>query len=61
MEEDLNVNKYVVTEKLPKELASLDRHVATLEKIAQMPALGQQDLENINKRVRYQLTKCIKN
>jgi len=52
LEEDVNVNKYVVTEKLPRDLRSLEVSVQTLSKIVNMPAMGQQDIETLNRKVR---------
>lgn len=51
LEEDVNVNSYIVKDKLPKEVAAKQRFVSTLQKVAAQPAMGQQELEAVNKQV----------
>ncbi|KAF2366713.1 hypothetical protein FHG87_002527 [Trinorchestia longiramus] len=51
LEEDLNVNNYMVNEKLPRDLKNLEEQVATLTNISRMPALGQDDINAINARI----------
>jgi intraflagellar transport protein 81 len=51
LEEDLNVNDYMVNEKLPRDLKSLEEQVATLTRISLMPAMGQDDIDAINAKV----------
>ena len=51
LEEDVNVNTFIVKEKLPKEVAAKQQLVSTLQKVAAQPAMGQQELDAINKKV----------
>ncbi|XP_018021151.1 intraflagellar transport protein 81 homolog [Hyalella azteca] len=51
LEEDLNVNDYMVNEKLPRDLKSLEEQVATLTRISHMPAMGQDDIDAINAKI----------
>ena len=51
MEEDLNVNSYMVKEKLPADLKTLEDQVSALTKVAHLPAMGQQDLDQLNEKV----------
>lgn len=51
LEEDVNVNSYIVNDKLPKEVAAKQRIVSTLQRVAAQPAMGQQELEAVNKQV----------
>ncbi len=41
MEEETNVNSYIVTQKLPKELEAKRKNVANLQEVTNQPALGQ--------------------
>ncbi|XP_042242432.1 intraflagellar transport protein 81 homolog isoform X2 [Homarus americanus] len=52
LEEDVNVNTYIVKEKLPKELSAKERYVAILERVAAQPAMGQQEIDSVNKQIR---------
>lgn len=52
LEEDVNVNTYIVKEKLPKELAAKQRYVTTLQRVAAQPAMGQQEIDSVNKQIR---------
>jgi intraflagellar transport protein 81 len=51
LEEEVRVNAYIVEEKLPRELASKKRHVATLDQVANGPAMGHSDLQNVRNKV----------
>lgn len=51
LEEDVNVNSYIVNDKLPKEVAAKQRIVSTLQRVAAQPAMGQQELDAVNKQV----------
>lgn len=52
LEEDVNVNTYIVKEKLPKELTAKQRYVTTLQRVAAQPAMGQQEIDSVNKQVK---------
>ncbi|XP_045594415.2 intraflagellar transport protein 81 homolog [Procambarus clarkii] len=52
LEEDVNVNSYIVKEKLPKELTTKERQVSTLQRVAAQPAMGQQEIDAVNKQIR---------
>ncbi|KAK3884798.1 hypothetical protein Pcinc_010945 [Petrolisthes cinctipes] len=52
LEEDVNVNSYIAKEKLPKELAAKQRRVSTLQRVAAQPAMGQQEIDSVNKQIR---------
>ncbi|XP_045130561.1 intraflagellar transport protein 81 homolog [Portunus trituberculatus] len=51
LEEDMNVNSYIVKEKLPKEVAVRQRLVETLQRVAAQPAMGQQEIDQVNKQI----------
>ncbi|XP_050724013.1 intraflagellar transport protein 81 homolog [Eriocheir sinensis] len=51
LEEDMNVNSYIVKEKLPKEILARRRLVETLQRVAAQPAMGQNELEAVNKQI----------
>lgn len=51
----MNVNSYIVKEKLPKELALKQRLVETLQQVAAQPAMGQQEIDQVNKQVGWTL------
>ena len=55
LEEDVNVNNYMVNEKLPTDLSALEVQVTALNRISQMPAMGQDDIDQFNVKVRNQL------
>ncbi|PAA94343.1 hypothetical protein BOX15_Mlig015875g1, partial [Macrostomum lignano] len=52
LEEEKKINRYMVTEKLPAEIATEKRQVADLQKIASEPAMGQADLEQYRAKMR---------
>lgn len=52
LEEDVNVNSYIVKEKLPKEVSAKQRKVDTMQRVVAQPAMGQQELEQVNKQIR---------
>ncbi|XP_063876497.1 intraflagellar transport protein 81 homolog [Scylla paramamosain] len=60
LEEDMNVNSYIVKEKLPKEVAMRQRLVETLQRVAAQPAMGQQEIDQVNKQIQF-LTSEINN
>lgn len=47
------MNSYIVKEKLPKEVAARQRLVETLQRVAAQPAMGQQEIDQVNKQVGY--------
>ncbi|KAB7496012.1 Intraflagellar transport protein 81-like protein [Armadillidium nasatum] len=51
LEEEVNVNNYIANEKLPKELTGKKKLVETLKRVADEPAMGQQEIDMINKKV----------
>ena len=48
MEEETNVNKYIVTQKLPKEMSSKKKIVESLMRVTNLPALGQNDITEVS-------------
>lgn len=53
LEEETRVNSYMVTEKLPKEIAAKKKAVQDLQKVVNEPAMGQSDLDDLNDKVRF--------
>lgn len=51
LEEEIKINSYMVSEKLPKELEATRRTVQYLQKIAAEPAMGQSDLQELQDKV----------
>lgn len=51
IEEEIKINSYMVSEKLPKELEGMRRTVQFLQKIAAEPAMGQSDLQEFEDKV----------
>ncbi len=52
LEEETNVNTYIVTQKLPKEIASKQKAVESLMRVTELPALGQDDVNEIKEKIR---------
>lgn len=52
LEEEMKINSYMVSEKLPKELEGMRRAVQYLQKVASEPAMGQADLHELEDKVR---------
>ena len=52
LEEEAKVNAYIVNEKLPRELEQKKQAVASLEKVLNQPALTQNDLQELKKRIK---------
>ena len=50
-EEETHTNKYMVNEKLPKEIGLKRKAVADLTRVVSEPAMGQADLDAINQKV----------
>lgn len=52
LEEEIKINSYMVSEKLPKELEGMRRTVQYLQRVAAEPAMGQADLRELEDKVR---------
>ncbi|XP_040010512.1 intraflagellar transport protein 81 homolog isoform X3 [Xiphias gladius] len=52
LEEEIKINSYMVTEKLPKELESMSRTVQYLQKVASEPAMGQANLQELEEKIK---------
>lgn len=52
LEEEIKINSYMVSEKLPKELEGMRQTVQYLQKVASEPAMGQADLQELEDKVR---------
>lgn len=52
LEEEVKINSYMVSEKLPRELEAMRRSVHFLQKVAAEPVMGQADLEELEEKVR---------
>ncbi|RVE68911.1 hypothetical protein OJAV_G00096240 [Oryzias javanicus] len=52
LEEEIKINSYMVSEKLPKELESLRRTVQYLQKVAAEPAMGQSNIRELEDRIK---------
>ncbi|CAJ1068326.1 intraflagellar transport protein 81 homolog [Xyrichtys novacula] len=52
LEEEIKINSYMVSEKLPKELEGMRRTVQNLQKIASEPAMGQADIQDLEDRIK---------
>uniref|UniRef100_A0A3Q3X3K2 Intraflagellar transport protein 81 homolog n=1 Tax=Mola mola TaxID=94237 RepID=A0A3Q3X3K2_MOLML len=52
LEEEIKINSYMVSEKLPKELEGMRRTVQFLQKIAAEPAMGQADLQELEDKIK---------
>ncbi|XP_041792311.1 intraflagellar transport protein 81 homolog isoform X1 [Chelmon rostratus] len=50
--EEIKINSYMVSEKLPKELEGMRRTVQYLQKIASEPAMGQADLHELEDKIK---------
>uniref|UniRef100_A0A4W6G779 Intraflagellar transport protein 81 homolog n=1 Tax=Lates calcarifer TaxID=8187 RepID=A0A4W6G779_LATCA len=62
LEEEIKINSYMVSEKLPKELEGMRHTVQYLQKVASEPAMGQADLQELEdkiKEVDYQINQLI--
>lgn len=51
LEEKIKINRYMVSEKLPKELEGLRRAVQYLQKVSSEPAMGQADVQELEDKV----------
>lgn len=52
LEEEIKINSYMVSEKLPKELEGMRYTVQYLQKVASEPAMGRADLQEMEDKVR---------
>lgn len=52
LEEEIKINSYMVTEKLPKELEGMRRTVQYMQKAASEPAMGQADLQEMEDKIK---------
>ncbi|XP_027889383.1 intraflagellar transport protein 81 homolog [Xiphophorus couchianus] len=52
LEEEIKINSYMVTEKLPKELEGLRRTVQYMQKVSSEPAMGQADLQDMEGKIK---------
>ncbi|KAK5871699.1 hypothetical protein PBY51_004562 [Eleginops maclovinus] len=52
LEEEIKINSYMVSEKLPKELEAMRRSVQYLQKISAEPAMGQADLQELEDKIK---------
>jgi len=51
LEEEAKMNKYMVGEVHPKEIAALKKVIQNVQKVVMEPALGQSDLDAIHQEV----------
>ena len=51
LEEEVKINKYMVVEKLPREVSSRRSAVQDLQRVVAEPAMGQADLAQIQGKV----------
>lgn len=51
LEEETHTNKYIVTEKLPKEMAQQRKILLNLQKVVAEPAMGQSDLDKLHEQI----------
>lgn len=54
LEEEINFNSYLVTEKIPREMESKKTSVYFLQKVVAEPAMTQADLTALESEVRHQ-------
>ncbi|KAM4617060.1 intraflagellar transport protein 81 homolog [Polymixia lowei] len=52
LEEEIKINSYMVSEKLPKELESKRRVVQYLQKVASEPSMGQAELQELEDKIK---------
>ncbi len=53
LEEENRVNTFMLKDKLPKDLSTLKKSCADLQRVVAEPAMGQSDLDEINKKVTF--------
>ncbi|KAM9858989.1 intraflagellar transport protein 81 homolog [Aulostomus maculatus] len=62
LEEEIKINSYMVSEKLPKELEAMRHAVQYLQKVASEPAMGRADLQELDDKIKdvdYQINHLI--
>uniref|UniRef100_A0A665WI30 Intraflagellar transport protein 81 homolog n=1 Tax=Echeneis naucrates TaxID=173247 RepID=A0A665WI30_ECHNA len=52
LEEEIKINSYMASEKLPKDLEGMRRTVQYLQKVASEPAMGQADLQELEDKIK---------
>uniref|UniRef100_A0A8C6VYF9 Intraflagellar transport protein 81 homolog n=1 Tax=Nothobranchius furzeri TaxID=105023 RepID=A0A8C6VYF9_NOTFU len=52
LEEEIQINSYMVSEKLPKELEGMRRTVQYLQKVASEPAMDQADIQELEDKIK---------
>uniref|UniRef100_A0A1A8R7I7 Intraflagellar transport protein 81 homolog n=2 Tax=Nothobranchius TaxID=28779 RepID=A0A1A8R7I7_9TELE len=52
LEEEIKINSYMVSEKLPKELEGMRRTVQYLQKVASEPAMDQADIQELEDKIK---------
>ncbi|XP_015780913.1 PREDICTED: intraflagellar transport protein 81 homolog [Acropora digitifera] len=52
LDEENKVNMYLCQEKLPKELEGKNKYAHDLQKVANEPAMGHSDIDELNKRIK---------
>ncbi|XP_041642411.1 intraflagellar transport protein 81 homolog [Cheilinus undulatus] len=52
LEEEIKINSYMVTEKLPKDLQGMRHTVQFLQKVASEPAMGQADIQELEDQIK---------
>ena len=51
LEEETRTNKYIVTERLPKDVGSRKKTLQDLQRVVSEPAMGNSDLERLHSQV----------
>jgi len=51
LEEETRTNKYIVTERLPKDISGRHKTLQDLQRVVAEPAMGHSDLDQLNSRV----------
>lgn len=51
LEEETRTNKYIVTERLPKDISGRRKTLQDLQRVVAEPAMGHSDLDQLNSQV----------
>jgi hypothetical protein len=51
LEEETRTNKYIVTERLPKDISGRRKTLQDLQRVVAEPAMGNSDLDQLNSQV----------